>query len=239
HPAVAIGRIPAKTPAQLSAVVEKIIAYEQLGRVQDWQTRAVFVADDKDATFAESVKMLSAQLPATMQPQKILLADHQGNVNETRPLVVQNWNAGAGLMTYIGHGSIDTWAAGPLFGADNLAEIKNGTRLPILFTPTCLDGFFYHPQKDSLAENLLFKTDGGIIAGLVPTGLSLPYAQDVMMRALFTELFERGTPTLGEAITRAKAQVPATSAEMREVIDTFVLLGDPALANPFAQSSAR
>ncbi|MCI0478757.1 MAG: C25 family cysteine peptidase, partial [Anaerolineales bacterium] len=65
----------------------------------------------------------------------------------------------------------------------------------------------------------------------VPTGLSVPQAQEELMRALFAELFQNAAPelTLGEAVQRAKRKVDGKAPETREVIDTFVLLGDPAL----------
>jgi len=80
-----------------------------------------------------------------------------------------------------------------------------------------------------LAEGLLFKPDGGIIAGIVPTGVSMSNAQSESMNALFAELFDQPTPTLGEALTRAKRGLAADAPEIHEVIQTFVLLGDPAL----------
>lgn len=226
-PQLAIGRIPAKTPEQVARVVSKIIAFESSS--SDWKRRAVFVADDKEPSFETMANALVVKLATGMPAQKIYLADHKGEVKNTRAEIVKAWNAGSLLMTYIGHGSIDTWAEGPLFSVENLGEIKNGDRLPILITPTCLDGYFYHPQKDSLAEELLFKSDGGIVAGLVPTGLSIPNAQSELMNALFSELFEKSAPTLGEAILRAKQKVSHDSPEVREVIETFGLLGDPAL----------
>jgi hypothetical protein len=118
---------------------------------------------------------------------------------------------------------------GPLFGTQFLGELRNGDRLPILFTPTCLDGFFYHPEKDSLAEELLFKTDGGIVAGLAPTGLSQPVWQDALMEAVFAELFAQPAPTLGEAIQRARTGQDNNLPGMAEVLETFARLGDPAL----------
>ena len=81
---------------------------------------------------------------------------------------------------------------------------------------------------------MLFKPDGGMIGGLVPTGLSFPIPQDELVRALFSELVGKSVPTVGEAVMNAKRRVPAASEENREVIETFVWLGDPALANPFA-----
>jgi len=225
-PSIAIGRIPAKTPEQVSRVVSKIIAYENAGSA-DWRGRALFVADDKEALFAQQSDGLAEKAAPKVQASKIYLA---GDVNKTRAEILSRWNDGVGLLTYVGHGSITTWAEGPLFSSENLGQLKNGDRLPILFTPTCLDGYFYHPQVDSLAEELLFKNDGGIIAGLAPTGLSLPFDQEEMMRALFDELFQDSTPTLGEAILKAKQKMKADTPENREVIETFGLLGDPALA---------
>lgn len=229
HPALAIGRIPAQTTEQMTRVVNKTIAYESsLNARADWHARALFIADDKEPSFAsmsDALITLSPQLAA----RKIYLADYRGDVNAARAEILARWNEGVHWLAYIGHGSIDTWAEGPLFSAEHLSALKNGARTPILFTPTCLDGFFYHPQKNSLAEELLFKDDGGIVAGLVPTGLSLPQAQEELMRALFAELSANPAPTFGEAIMRAKRRLNGTAPDTREVIDTFVLLGDPAL----------
>lgn len=230
HPALAIGRIPAQTAEQATRVINKTLAYEaSLNARADWHTRALFIADDKEPSFAAMSDVLIAQLPAEMTARKIYLAEQRGNVDAARTELLTRWNEGVRWLAYIGHGSLDTWAEGPLFSADHLGALKNGARTPILFTPTCLDGFFYHPQKNSLAEELLFKDDGGIVAGLVPTGLSLPQAQEALMRALFAEMTANPAPTFGEAIARAKRRVDGTTPEMREVIDTFVLLGDPAL----------
>ncbi len=229
QPALAIGRIPAKTPEQMTRLVRKIIAYES-GSPDEWRRRAVFIADDKEALFAQQADGLATKIAPGVQASKVYLAAFGGDVNKARAEILSRWNAGAGWITYVGHGSIDTWAEGPLFSADNIGEVKNGYRLPILFTPTCLDGYFYHPQKDSLVEEMLFENDGGIIAGLAPTGLSLPLNQDDLMNALFDELFQNSAPTLGEAILRAKQKMKNDSPDAREVLETFVLLGDPALA---------
>ncbi len=228
QPTLAIGRIPAKTPDQVTRTVNKIIAYET-EPLAEWRQRAIFVADSKEPLFAQQADRLANKVPKNVQTSKVYLAASGGDVNKTRGEILSRWNSGAGWLTYVGHGSIDTWAEGPLFSAENIAEVKNANRLPILFTPTCLDGYFYHPQKDSLAEDLLFKNDGGIIAGLVPTGLSFPVYQDRLMNALFEELFQTSAPTLGEAILHAKQKMKADSPDAREVLETFVLLGDPAL----------
>jgi len=233
HPAMAIGRIPAETPTQVTTAVGKIIAYESASGAdrEAWRKRAVFVADaGKDQAVFESMsKSLAGALPEAIQPVEVFLSAHQGDVKSARAEIIREWNRGALMLMYIGHGSIDTWAPGPLFSAEHVGALQNEGRLPLLLTPTCLDGFFYHPEKDSLAEQLLFKSGGGIIAGIVPTGLSVPPPQEALMRGLLGELSASPAPALGEALMRAKRALPADFPEYREVIQTFVLLGDPAL----------
>ncbi len=231
HPALAIGRIPAETPAQVATAVGKIIAYESASGASDWQKRAVFVADagQDQGVFESMSRSLAGDLPESLQPVEIFLSAHQGDVKSARAEIIREWNRGALMLAYVGHGSIDTWAPGPLFSAEHVSALQNQERLPLLLTPTCLDGFFYHPEKDSLAEQLLFKPDGGIIAGIVPTGLSVPPPQEALMHGLLGELFQSPAPTVGEALLRAKRTLPADSPDIVEVLQTFVLLGDPAL----------
>ena len=47
-PDMALGRIPAKSPSDVTAVVDKILAYEKSAAAGDWQKRVAFVADNKD-----------------------------------------------------------------------------------------------------------------------------------------------------------------------------------------------
>ncbi|MGB8643717.1 MAG: C25 family cysteine peptidase [Anaerolineae bacterium] len=229
RPALAIGRIPAKTPAQVKTVVDKILAYEETPRTADWLHRAVLVTDNTETTFDEQSNGIAALLPQNVAPHKIYLSAFKGDRASARSQLIEQWNSGSLMVMYMGHGSITTWAEGPLFSDKNLDEIQNGARLPILITPTCLDGYFYQPNQDSLSEQLLFKSDGGIVAALAPTGVSLSGVQAALMRHLMANLFAQPAPTLGEAIRAAKGQMDITSPDQVEVMNTFVLLGDPAM----------
>lgn len=229
HPTMAIGRIPAKTVDEVKTAVAKTLAYEAQPQDADWRKRALFVTDDKEPEFDTSADALVQTLPPSIQPQKVYLSSLKGDLDSGRAKILQDWNAGTLLTAYIGHGSIDTWAEGPLLSGQEVQGLTNGERLSILLTPTCLDGFFYHPERDSLAEDALFNSKGGIVAGLVPTGLSLTEDQDILMKTIADELFVKRTSTLGEAVMNAKQKMDSTREGEREVIDTFGLLGDPAL----------
>ncbi len=225
---MAIGRLPAKTPAQLMTLIAKIVTYESAKGDAAWRRRALFVADDQDAAFETMSERLIGALAPETEALRVYLRTPAA-LAATRQALLEQWNRGARIVTYAGHGAIESWAAGPLFDSNDVGALSNGERLPFLFTPTCLDGFFYHPQQDSLTEQLLARKDGGIIAGLVPTGLSLTPAQEKLGLALFDALFRARAGTIGEAIVHAKRALNPDDATEREVIDTFTLLGDPAL----------
>jgi len=50
-----------------------------------------------------------------------------------------------------------------------------------------------------------------------------------LARALFEALFAGDDPTLGEAIMRAKRSLPGGGRGYEDLIETYTLLGDPAL----------
>lgn len=226
---MAIGRLPVKTTDQLATLIAKIVAYESAQSDAAWRRRALFVADDQDAAFETMSERLIGALSPETEALRVYLRTPAAALPLTRQALLEQWNRGARIVTYVGHGSIGSWAAGPLFDSNDVGALSNGDRLPFLFTPTCLDGFFYHPQQDSLAEQLLTQRHGGIIAGLAPTGLSLTPAQEKLGLGLFDALFRARDGTIGEAIVRAKRALNPGDAAEREVIDTFTLLGDPAL----------
>ena len=105
-PDMHIGRIPAQNAAQVTAVVDKILAYEKTAPAGDWQRRAVYVADDCN-NYADDFNALSENvrlnwLPASYEdrtvyygsphrlPQEQLLIAgghdrrHQGGIQQRR-----------------------------------------------------------------------------------------------------------------------------------------------------------
>jgi len=82
---------------------------------------------------------------------------------------------------------------------------------------------------DSLAETLLWQAGGGAVAVLAPTSLTLATDQTFLSRPLAEALLQDRAPTLGEAVLQAQRQVPTEGAGTRDVMQTFLLFGDPAL----------
>ncbi len=85
---------------------------------------------------------------------------------------------------------------------------------------------FYGPYPDSFAEALVKPQDRGAIAVWTSSGETLLSGQRLMNQALFDELFVRGVKRLGDAVSGAKV---ALAGQHPDVINTWVLFGDPAM----------
>jgi hypothetical protein len=97
----------------------------------------------------------------------------------------------------------------------------------------CLDGYFIHPVKQSLAETLQRRKGGGAVATISPSGLGRTTDQQNFRRILMTVLFEDGERDLGTALTMAKRQYYDTYGS-NYLVGTMTLFGDPAMRLPLA-----
>ena len=96
---------------------------------------------------------------------------------------------------------------------------------------TCLEGYFQEPGDGvkSLAEIAVTTPAHGAVASWSPTGLGLVTGHDSLETGLFIALFHKGLPQLGAATVYAKQYLWDEAPDHRDLVDTFGLLGDPAL----------
>jgi hypothetical protein len=222
-PALAIGRFPVQTVDQLETLVNKTIIYEKTSD-QEWLGRVLLVADDEPA-FDQASDELAVELDAVgYQTQKLYMSENESIDDD----IVSALNQGVGILNYIGHGSIQVWGDESVFEAEDADILINGDRLPIFTTFTCLNGYFNHPEVDALAETLLWAEDGGVVAAVAPSGRSLTLQQTPLAEVFFQSLLSGEARTLGEALLISKT-AGAVDQNLRDVIHTFNLLGDPAL----------
>jgi hypothetical protein len=224
RPDMAVGRIPAQTAEQVANVVAKTLAYERDPAAAQWAGRALFVADDKQSSFQEISDNLAANfLPEAYDVEKIYL----GQTDAPNAAVIEQLNRGVGVLTYVGHGSMNVWAQEKILRTEDATVLSNDA-LPFMMTMTCLVGYFHHPQAVSMGEELLFNPNGGVVASLVPTSESLASDQSELASNIYVHLFG-DAPTVGEAIMLGKRDLSAERDLMQDLIETFTLLGDPAL----------
>ena len=223
-PDMAVGRIPAQTAQQVEDVVAKTLAYEADTTAGEWDGRALFVADNEQEGFQTIADNLAADaVPASYQIDKVYL----GSSDNPTSQIVEALDEGVGLVTYVGHGSMNVWGKDKMFQISDSNALDNN-RLPFLVTMTCLVGYFHHPTATSMGEELLLNPKGGIVAGLMPTSESLATDQTELATNVYAHMFG-DAGTVGEAIMLGKRDLNLDRNLMQDIIETFTLLGDPAL----------
>ena len=226
-PDLAIGRLPAANLDEAQAMVDKIVTYETEG--MGLGGRAVLIADRPDpraGDFEAHAEELAASLLAGNDVQKIYL-DELGAA-ATHDSILDAFDEGASLVSYIGHGAMNLWSEN-ILRSDHVESLDYPEHYPLLLTMNCLNGYFQFPTFDSLSETLL-KADGkGIVAAFSPSGESLDGPAHFYHRLLLTELLYGGHTTLGDAVLAAQAQF-AESGGYLELLSIYHLFGDPAMS---------
>ena len=231
-PSVAVGRLPVSTSSQLTAIVNKLLGYENTPAGTAFEGAGVFVAGEGggEATFFESALDTGiAFLPSGFNITRIH-ADDYGTPLAARTAIINAINSGAIVINYQGHGSREYWSNGQIFREVDVSGLTNGVALPILIGMTCLDGFYAHSAlDDGLAEALLKAPNGGVAAAFCSAGTASISAKRTLNSALFNSLFVQGNRRLGDAYLAAARDFFANGDDVEDVLRCHVILGDPSL----------
>jgi hypothetical protein len=223
-PDFAVGRFPAQTAEQLGTMVRKTLAYEAETEDLGWRSQALLVADNDEPAFAEESAAFASGIP-TKQSELVTI---EGDGANARGALQRAFEEGVGLVGYFGHGSVTLWGKEDVFDVEEAAKLRN-ERLPIVFTVTCLSGFFEHPTTVSLGETFLRQADGGAVAALVPSSAAVLPDQRLLAEGLAQALADPAPRALGEIVLDAQRSLPEQEGGVREILLTFNLLGDPSL----------
>lgn len=236
RPLLAIGRLSAQRPEEADLLVDKIIQYEQPQRADhsaQWRPVVLHVAD-RGPLFAQVMAQLALQIPASYTVTQIYASDYLDDpVASLSADIVAAINRGSTLVTYMGHGQYGSWGRSNndfMFDLADVAALHNDGQLPVVLVANCLNGFFAGSQATpSLAEALQRQRAGGAIAVWAPSGLGYPADHLHLLRTFYRAIFAPRRPTLGVATMIAKGALFNRGADGRELIDTYILFGDPAL----------
>ncbi|MDD5730496.1 MAG: C25 family cysteine peptidase [Candidatus Omnitrophica bacterium] len=227
-PKMMVGRFPVNNTGELDAVVSKVINYENCGYISG---RHLFVADaDPNRVFSMLSDQISGKLPQTEIKEKLYLDD--SDAASVHLGIVEQLNNGVSFVNYTGHGGISLWSDNRIFTNQDVASLSNSGKYPFFITLTCADGYFVYPQGilDSMGEVLLLAPDKGAIGGIFPSIVSSSEEQKLFSDGFYQAIFNKGADTFGEAVKQAKQYLfDNNSPNVRTVVDTYNLLGDPAV----------
>jgi hypothetical protein len=232
-PDMAIGRLPANTVSEVTAMVDKILSYEQDPAQGDWNTRLTFVADNADSGGNFPVlsdNIADNYLPPGYLAEKIYygLPPYE-NIGDVRLTILEEIESGQLIVHYTGHGSVGYWASEQLLKVSSISELNNSGLYPLFLPMTCQEGYFIKPGFPSLAESLVRASDKGAIASWSPTGFGLSNGHDLLAEGLYQAFFDHYLVQFGTATNFAKYYLFANSSVYLDLIDTYMLFGDPAI----------
>ncbi|MBD3322815.1 MAG: hypothetical protein GF350_17075, partial [Chitinivibrionales bacterium] len=239
QPDVFLGRLPAASIDDAGLLVEKIRNMEDPSRADysAWRNRVLLVADDDRQgteldnmghhTASENVgAVIETKFPSA-EISKLYLFEYEFDEVFEKPeatrALANAFNSGVACVNYFGHGSDILWADEHILAIDNLDNLRNKDRYPLVSSFSCSVGRFDKPDNDCLSSALVTLHGGGSIAGVSSTRLAYASSNERMAISFYEYLF---TPPLGQSIGEAY---------MNAMIDNFTeqkaycLLGDPSI----------
>ncbi|MCS7178303.1 MAG: C25 family cysteine peptidase [Anaerolineae bacterium] len=230
-PDLLVGRLPVETADEARAVVQKIVEYETPPLPGGWNASVLLVADDPDAAgdFHALSEATAAWVtaPFTVTRRYCPKDACASGAPSLRTALLKDWNQGAFLIQYFGHASWQQWAVERLFHLDDLSALRNRRRYPVLVEMTCFTGAFHRPEP-TLDEALVTRLEAGAVAAWGPAGRGVSAGHSPLAAGLFRAVFSDTVGTVGEATLAGKLNLVG-APQGSDLLDTYVLLGDPAL----------
>lgn len=221
-PDVALGRMPARTPAELDIMIDKTLAY-----VAQQSTQSVLlVSDTADGIdFAAANDALSTDFDGWSVRRSDI--DRQGVV-DARGEVLAAIDDGVALTFYLGHSGSQEWTELGLFDATAAAALANATPT-VVVQFGCWNTYYVAPDADTMAHTLLLNSDGGAAAVLGSSTLTAS-GNNIQLAGFLATSLAAGDLTIGEAVLAAKHDLDRTAGgDTTDVQLGWTILGDPAI----------
>ncbi len=241
-PEMAIGRIPAKTKADVAAVVNKIISHES----SSVNSNILLVADTAkqdnglpapagEQIFETLSDSIAGLAPAGYVPYELYRRTYEGDLKAG---LISAINGGQLIVNYSGHGSVTDWTNDDIFSSEDVASLGNNNEYPFVVALNCMNGYFILPdegvvaggvmQNPSISESFLLGDGKGALAVWSASAIGYPSEHDPLARALYNLIFNENVMVLGDAVTEAKKRAYANNDIPDDVVQTFIFFGDPA-----------
>ncbi len=240
-PDVAIGRIPANSPAELERFVQKVIDYERQPRVGPWQRKVNFVAGVGDfGLITDAIIESTAKRIITngIRPEYDISMTYGSwrspycpDPRRFRDVTIDRLNEGSLFWVYIGHGQLDgldeirlpnSDQALPIFEQQDLARLRCLRGQPIAMMLACYTGAFDHSQE-CLGEQMVI-SPGGPIAVIAGSRVTMPYAMAILGTGMLDSFFGGGCQTVGDLLLKGKHHLAKSETDKiisRKLLDSM------------------
>ncbi len=236
-PDIAIGRIGARTKAEIAFVINKIKAYQ----AREGYVGRILMATDKDdlgsgVNFTADAQDLIDAMPAdwrgSLREDFRAFPEVDGH-QEAHDKVIRGINAGVSVVEYIGHSSQFSWAftSPSMLSFREIPDLTNVGKPAVITQWGCWNTYYVDPNGNTMGDRFMLGGEHGGVAVLGASSLTTSEGERGLGIELNKRLFNDGV-TIGEALIAAKKAL-AERADHPDIQLSWQILGDPALViNP-------
>ena len=222
-----IGRLPARTTAELDAMVAKLVDWE--AQVASGRTALLSAGiSDTEAALLDAINDSYAASLADWSTTTAAV-DELGSA-AARAAVLEALNGGTKLVSYVGHSSMGQWDWTPLLRWQDAADLTNEGAPNLVTAWGCWNSYYVEPTIESLAARLLRQPDAGPAGAIGATTLTSESSHQALGNLFFQQV-NAGATRVGDAFHAAK-QALAAQGGAQDAILGMTLLGDPAMSLP-------
>jgi len=243
-PNLTIGRIPTSNKTTLKKYIQKVLDYEDGPRsptASNSKVAAFFAGGKKNdyEDFYNQSLSVSSKFTAISSSHSSRIIDRAGKTDpQFKTQIINEFNTPPVIINYFGHGAENEWGDNTNYFETTDVQALSNSRLPMLAAFNCWNGKFFNPDsaETSLGESAILNPNGGAIAFFGATDQTSPSAQKIFAQAFYAEL-SRALNTNNEnyrvgTLMYAGKVALGDSAHTRDVLNSYVLLGDPTLKIP-------
>ncbi len=248
---IAVGRIVADTPSLAQTVVDKIINYDARESYGRWRNNFVLISDDVDELFefndlqgtldvlGDEIENQRPSVNVTkihsdsFQQESSAGGERYPQVNEA---ISNSLEIGSLVVTYLGHGGEELLASETIITQNEIDDLANDERLPLLITVTCEFTKFDNPLRPTGGEGFIWSENGGVVAMVATTREIFVSLGVEFNEVLAEEIFafdDREIVSVGENVRISKNLI---NNSLRRVV---FFLGDPAMRLAFPKPDIR
>jgi len=171
---------------------------------------------------ADTLRWNSSYSNGTLLPDSLQPNIFSWNGNSS--MIASHINNGVFYVLHRDHGETNGWGHPP-FKTNNINQLQNGNKLPIVFSLNCLTGK-YDLLGDCFAEAFLKKSDGGCAGIYAATEVSFSGYNDAMALGMFDAIWPNLQPTHYFIYYPGYSSTPTPTYELGQILDQgFIRMG--------------
>jgi hypothetical protein len=236
-PEMIIGRLSCETVEEGNILIDKIMNYPSDNSKQ-WKQNVLLISSGLNANdenyfrFNESNMYLDETYlkPLGITSRKVFRYINKPELQPFQgegPQIKNGFNEGAVLANYYGHGGGYQWDL--VFNNDDIYQLTNGGRLPVIMSVTCYTAHF--DNQDVFGEQFNKVPGKGSIGFFGSSGLTLWGIGKAINQLVYENIFRNREYIIGRAIFKSKIISPGGYFDSQIALLTY--LGDPVMKLAF------